>query len=234
MRLRQVALVTENLDEVVERLCRELSLEVAFRDPGVGVFGLENAVMAVGNSFLEVVSPLSADCTAARFLKRRGGDSGYMVILQTDNLDNDRRRIHALGITIVWEITLEDIATIHLHPRDLGGAIVSLDQPLPPHSWRWAGPRWQETVSREVVDAVVAVDVQTADPSRTAQRWARAIGLEVISNADGAWKIELENAVLRFCRGSRTTGDGITGIDLRATGHRRDELDICGTLIRLV
>ena len=29
-------------------------------------------------------------------------------------------------------------------PRDVGGAIVSLDRPLPPASWRWAGPGWEE------------------------------------------------------------------------------------------
>src|SRR3989442_5700509 len=66
-----------------------------------------------------------------------------MVILQTANLRADRARLAALGVRIVWQVELDDIATAHLHPRDLGGAIVSLDQPVPPESWRWGGPEWR-------------------------------------------------------------------------------------------
>ena len=43
----------------------------------------------------------------------------------------------------MWQITLDDIATVYLHPRDVGGALLSLDEPRPPASWRWAGPEWE-------------------------------------------------------------------------------------------
>ncbi|MFQ5351781.1 MAG: VOC family protein, partial [Candidatus Binatia bacterium] len=146
MRLRQIALVARDLDPVVDGLCRTLGLEVGFNDPGVAAFGLRNAVIPVGDTFLEVVSPLRENTSAGRFLERRGGDGGYMVMLQTDDLEADRRRLDGLGVRVVWEITLDDIAGVHLHPRDLGGAIVSLDQPRPPESWRWAGPDWRGAV----------------------------------------------------------------------------------------
>ena len=45
MRIRQIALVAEELDPVVDELCGVLDLEVGFRDPGVSEFGLHNAVM---------------------------------------------------------------------------------------------------------------------------------------------------------------------------------------------
>ncbi len=234
MRLRQIALVTSKLEDIVGQLCRELSLKVAFRDPGVGVFGLENAVLAVGDTFLEIVSPLRQDCSATRFLERRGGDSGYMLILQSNNLDADRRRLEGLGIRIVWEVSLEDIATIHLHPRDLGAAIVSIDQPHPPQSWRWAGPGWEATVDRSVVDAIVAVEIAASDPTATAKRWARVMGLEATTDDDGSSTVELENALLHFREDHDGRADGIIGFDLRATNGRREELDICGTRIRLV
>ena len=139
MRIRQIALVARELDPVVDDLCAVLGVEVAFNDPGVAEFGLKNAVMALGDQFLEVVSPFRADASAARYLERRRGDGGYMVILQSDDLDADRTRLARVGARIVWEIAFDDIATIHLHPRDVGGAIVSLDRPLPPASWRWEG-----------------------------------------------------------------------------------------------
>ncbi len=58
MRIRQIALVTRELAPVVETLEQVLAVEVCFRDPGVGVFGLENALFPIGDTFLEVVSPV--------------------------------------------------------------------------------------------------------------------------------------------------------------------------------
>ena len=45
MRLRQIALVARNLAPVVADLRAVFDVGSVFHDPGVGVFGLENAVM---------------------------------------------------------------------------------------------------------------------------------------------------------------------------------------------
>ena len=55
LRLRQIALVAHDLDDVVEQYRSRLGLEVAFHDPSVATFGLRNAVMPLGNQFVEVV-----------------------------------------------------------------------------------------------------------------------------------------------------------------------------------
>jgi hypothetical protein len=44
------------------------------------------------------------------------------------------------AVRTVWEKELPDIRAMHLHPKDIGGAIVSIDQPVPAPSWRWGGP----------------------------------------------------------------------------------------------
>jgi hypothetical protein len=95
VRLRQVALVARDLEPVVEAVRHELGLDDTepFRDPGIAAFGLHNAVMEVGDTFLEVVSPVRPDTTAGRYLERRGGDGGYMVIFQVDDLAAARARI---------------------------------------------------------------------------------------------------------------------------------------------
>jgi len=66
MRVRQIALVAENLDPVVEQLGAVFGLKVGFRDPRVGFYGLVNVVMPVGGEFLEVVQPIKDDASAGR------------------------------------------------------------------------------------------------------------------------------------------------------------------------
>src|SRR5262249_5880592 len=82
MRLRQVALPAAAVDPTLAALQRVLGLGEPFRDPGVTEFGLVNGVFALGDTFLEVVSPARPGTTAGRWLERRGGDAGYMAIFQ--------------------------------------------------------------------------------------------------------------------------------------------------------
>lgn len=248
MRLRQVALVARNLDPVVADCCAVLGLEVGFRDPEIVVFGLRNAVMPVGDTFLEVVSPLGDDTTAGRFLARRGGDGGYMVIVQVDDLDAARRRLETLGVRIVFEVTFDDVATVHLHPRDVGGAILSLDLARPPESWRWAGPKWRDAVHTDVSETITAVEIQAADPKAMAERWGAILGRTASVGAGGSFTIALDEGVIRFAPPRDARGDGVAALEVRthagarslATARARglavdgDEIVLGGVRLRLV
>jgi catechol 2,3-dioxygenase-like lactoylglutathione lyase family enzyme len=221
VRIRQVALVARELEPAVDALRSVLGIEVAYRDPGVGVFGLENAVLPVGDTFLEVVCPAREDTSAGRFLARRGGDGGYMVILQSDDLAKDRRRVEELGVRIVWETALDDIATIHLHPRDVGGAILSLDEARPPESWRWAGPDWRAKIRSDVVTGIAGVELQARDPAALAARWSRLLARPVTDADDGLPAIVLESGTLRFAQEQDGRGEGISGVDFAAVDPAR-------------
>src|SRR5437763_3304913 len=139
VRLRQAVIAVRDLGDAAERLCRALTLAEPFSDPGVGYFGLRNAVFALGDTFLEVVSPVQDDTAAGRLLERRGGDCGYMLMFQVEDLAAARERARAEGIREVFEVSREDMSEVHLHPAGMRGAIVSLSRPEPPESWRWGG-----------------------------------------------------------------------------------------------
>lgn len=218
VRIRQVALVARELDPVVDDLCGVFDLAVAFHDPGVEVFGLRNAVLPVGDTFLEVVSPVRPGTTAGRLLDRRGGDGGYMVIFQTSDLGADRARLAGLGVRIVWEITLDDIAAVHLHPRDVGGAIVSFDEPRPSASWRWAGPTWQDAVRTDVVRAISGVTIAALDPARMAARWTAVLG--VSAGKASATELRLERSVIRFVAADEH-GEGVVAVTLATVDGER-------------
>jgi hypothetical protein len=192
MRLRQVALAARALEPTLLALQRVLGLGEPFRDPGVAEFGLQNVVLPVGDAFLEVVSPVRADTTAGRWLDRRGGDAGYMAIFQTGDLAAARERVERLGVRIVWQVALEDAATLHLHPRDVGGAIVSIDAMQPPESWRWGGPGWRERCRAEVATGLVGVVLEAPDPEKLALRWGEVLAVRPDRDAQGGYTLPLE------------------------------------------
>src|SRR5215208_1610160 len=142
LRLRQAVLAARELDNAVQELRAALPLGEPYADPGVAHFGLRNAVMPLGDTFVEVVSPVQQDTAAGRFLDRRG-DGPYMAMFQVEDLAGARDRAAALGVREVWAGEFDDISAVHLHPGDIGAAIVSLDRPVPPESWRWGGP-WHQ------------------------------------------------------------------------------------------
>jgi hypothetical protein len=223
VRLRQAVLVARDLAPVSEQLRSELGLGEPFADPGVGLFGLHNAVYAIGDTFLEVISPNQADTTAGRYLDRRG-DGGYMVIFQLADLDAARKRAEAMGVRVVWQLDLDDISGTHLHPADTRGAIVSLDRADPPGSWRWGGPDWTEREGTGAPGHVRGVTVAVNDPAATAARWGELLGVEP---ADG--RLELDGGYVAFEEGE---ADRIVEIDLEVPG-RQETIDIGGARFRL-
>jgi hypothetical protein len=215
MRLRQVAFVAENLAKVREELFQLLGLSEDYADPGVGEFGLENSVMAIGDTFLEVVAPTQPGTTAGRLLERRGGDGGYMVLVQTDNIEFMRNHTESLKVRKIWEFDIADTKAFHLHPKDIGGAILSVDQMEPPQSWRWAGPDWE---SRQAlwVSSIRSVSIQAQDPENMAKRWGKVLD-ESVQELNGVWAVMLEDASIVFHNDIDGRGEGLSALAFNAT-----------------
>ena len=227
VRLRQAVLAASDLDTVAAELRAALGLGEPFADPGVGAFGLRNAVFAIGDCFLEVVSPAQPGTTAGRYLERRGGDGGYMVIFQLDDLDGARTRVQQMGIRVVWQLDLPDISGTHLHPADIGGAIVSLDRADPPGSWRWGGPDWTERVGTGAPGTLASVTLAVPEPDAAAARWGAVLDVE----PDGA-TLALHGGHVRFVPGD----EGLTEIGLAvpdAVRQGRDAVAIGGVRFAL-
>ena len=232
IRLRQVALVARDLEPTVDALSTLLGVDVCYRDPGVAEFGLVNALFAIGDGFLEVVSPKQEGTTAGRLLDKHGGDYGYMVIMQLSALDEARSRLDGLGVRVVWKADLRDAAGTHLHPKDVGGAILSLDWMDPPESWKWAGPEWEKHVNTDTTTALSGVIVAVPDPEATARRWADVFGVA----ASGS-RIDLDHDTsISFAKSDRVEDEGVCGIEVRATDRTRagDSAEVCGITLRYV
>lgn len=176
MRLRQVVYAARDLEATVADLRRRLPLGEPYHDPGVEHFGLHNSVMACGDTFVEVVSPFLDDAPAARFIERFG-DGPYMLMFQVADTEAARSRAAAAGARIVWQNDLPEISGTHLHPKDLPGAIVSLDTPRPPESWHWAGPAWSGQAPAEIgPGGVTGAVISAPEPMAAAARWWEVLG----------------------------------------------------------
>jgi hypothetical protein len=250
--MRQICLVARQLAPVVEELQSVLGLEVCHRDPGVGKYGLENALFPVGDKFLEVVAPVREGTTAGRYLDRRGGDGGYMVITQCDDLATRRQRCEALGIRVANEIGYPEYRELQLHPRDVGAAMLSFGWQegarTPGGPWHPAAVAGRGAAEGEpseykkssaanrsaAVTGLTAAELQSEDPDRLARRWSEVIERPVRMQ-DGQRVIALDDATLRFTEAADGRGEGLAGLDLTcADPGRRGLALICGIRFRLL
>jgi hypothetical protein len=249
MRLRQIALVGQDLAACEADIRAILGLAYAYDDPGVGKFGLKNAVFPIGETFLEVVSPRQDGTTAGRLLEKRGGDGGYMVILQVEDIAKARGQVAQAHARVVEQADLQGgtVAMSHVHPKDVGGAILSLDFMHPWDRWEWGGPVWREHVRTDVSTGIVGAELQGDDPVAMAKRWGEVLGLEA-EPAGEVWRIGLDGGEIRFIKAEDGRGEGLGRFDVavrdpaavHAAAKSRDRLSsdgdvmLSGTRVRLV
>jgi hypothetical protein len=249
VRLRQAVVVVADLDAVAGRLRDELGLGEPFADPGVAEFGVRNAVFALGDTFLEVISPAKAGTAAGRHLERRGGDGGYMVIFQLDDLDAARARVEEMGIRVVWRVDLPDISGTHLHPVDVGGAIVSLDRADPPASWRWGGPEWTGRAGQGAPGRLAGATISVKDPQSVARRWSAVLGVPLAGDGgrpelrlDRDVRVAFEATGSAEAAGAAGAGDagtaavGLTEVEVAlppSVRRGRDAVDVGGVRFRM-
>lgn len=222
LRLRQICLVAKKLEPVESQLASVLGLEVCFRDPGVGKYGLHNALFAMGGTFLEVVSPTQDGTAAGRYIDRRKGNGGYMFIVDCDNLEARREHYLKMGVRIVEDLKSGDETlmseAIHLHPRDTGGCLLSVDR----HSggadmhggYKWAGPDWQRHDRSATVSSIVGAELQSDDPASLARRWADLLGRPILEMDDGGWELRLDHGFARFVPTRNDRGEGMVAVHL--------------------
>lgn len=249
IQLRQICLVARELKPVIDDLTTILGIDSCFVDPGVGKFGLENTLMPVGRNFLEVVAPVTDGTAAGRYLDRRDGDGGYMVITQIDTLDHQqsiRSRALEQGVRVAYESQRDGWNLCQLHPRDMIAAFFEIEwdahEDFHGH-WNPAGGNgWQDRIKQDVTVDYLGVELQGPDPEQLAVRWSEVTDLPI--QRQGADRsIQFNNAPVRFVESEDGRGAGLGGLDLLvqdrdsilANAKQRgcyvadDRVDICGT-----
>lgn len=250
MKLRQCVFVARNLEQSCEELCDVLGIEVAYRDPNVAKWGLANVVCPTGHDFLEIVSPTRDGTSAGRYIERRKGDGGYMVILQVSDAIAERRRITALGVRAVEQKDLVEYKYTHFHPADTAGVLLSIDQTIAPAGvdpklwWPPASNDWPRYAHSDVTNGLGGVEIQCADPDVTADLWSRILNRPV---EDDIIRLD-DDGEIRFVPIADDRGPGVSAYDVRVVdrervlhaAHKRHkqhgvgQIEVCGCRINLV
>jgi hypothetical protein len=247
--LRQICLVAGDLSSAIDPLCGVFDTPVCYEDPAVAKYGLQNALLGMGTQFLEVVAPTQGGTAAGRYLQRRGGDGGYMVICQVLTRQEQvavRDNATANGVRVAHESDRGNWYLLQLHPGDMGASFLSVewdDQEDVTGNWEPAGGMaWVDRVPDGPVTAITGAELQADDPQALAERWGKVAGLPVVEVA-GAPQIALANAALRFVPATDGRGPGLSAVTLTCSDRdgilkRADrmglrtgdtQLVICGT-----
>ena len=249
MRLRQCVFVCGDLESSREELCDILGIEVAYRDPGVAKWGLVNVVCPTGHDFLEIVTPFQQGTSAGRYIERRKGDGGYMVILQVPDAAAERKRVTDLGVRAVEQKDLPEYQYTHFHPSDTTGVLLSLDTTFAPAGvdpalwWPPAEKGWLKHARSDLTNGLAGVEIQHEDPDKAAATWSRILNRPVEGDI-----IRLDGAQIRFVPIVDGRGPGVSAYDVKvvdrervlAAAHKRGkqrgpaQVEVCGCRINLV
>lgn len=197
LRLRQICLAVPTLEPSLTLFEQALGLAVCYRDPAVATYGLENVVIPIASSFLELVAPIAPDTAAARFIERSQGRGAYMVIFDCD--DPDRRGAHAeaLSVPIVSRHQHGGFRGVQLHPKACRAAMLELDHtdggddPLGAYGPA-GGTGWTQAIRSQTTRRLMRIRVESPQPDELAAHWSRLLETPVSGRVLPTQPVDIE------------------------------------------
>ncbi|KAH8684263.1 hypothetical protein BGZ60DRAFT_367492 [Tricladium varicosporioides] len=230
-RLRQIALVAEDLEKATKLLTTVIGTEVIYTDPAVEQWGLKNILLPIGGDIIEVVSPFKPDTTASRLLSKRG-DGGYMIIMQTSDAITRRKYLEENNMArVIFTHKTEDSICIQYHPKGIkvGGVIPELDSHRPSSSnpnpledpfspWHALGPPSNHSQHSQVMKKYSYLHMLSVtcrltpgddDIVNATGQWGNLFG---VRRGDAKGECQFINAKLTFLPGREGEKDGLVEV----------------------
>lgn len=125
--LDHVALAVHDLDTAIDDYRRLFGAEPLYREV-VAEQGVEEAMIAVGGSFVQLLQPLSEDTPVGRFLAKRG-EGLHHIALAVADIEGALEHLEQEGARLVDEeprIGGRGARIAFVHPRAFAGTLVEL------------------------------------------------------------------------------------------------------------
>jgi catechol 2,3-dioxygenase-like lactoylglutathione lyase family enzyme len=204
-RLRQICLVAADLPRAIADMQAIFGVKLAYQDPHVRRYGLENALFPFGLAFVEIVSPIEPDTAAGRFLERSGGVGGYMTIFNCSDPERRGRHANALGVRTAHTIEHHGFHGVQLHPRHSSAAMIEFDRTDGEEDLRGpygpaGGTGWLNAIRTDVTKRLAEIVVESPDPVGLGRHWSRILEMPFAADGDGG-RIQADMTAIQFARG---------------------------------
>ena len=146
-----------------------------------------------------------------------------MVIVDSVDLEKERKRLETVELDIVWHENRKTDGihgqALHLHPKQVGGAILSIDNMKPASSWLWAGREWEKDINKSLVSHFSGVNICSPDPDNLLCNWERALGRKRAANGTS---IDLSGSSINFVINTQSQSEHISAFQI----HTAKRLEI--------
>lgn len=124
-----VGIAVEDLDAAVEQYRRTLGLKPTHRER-VEPQGVEEVLLAVGSSFIQLLGALGPDTPVGRFLERRG-PGVHHIGYRVDDVSSALEHLRAEGVELIDQTPRpgsRGTMIAFVHPKSMGGVLIELVQ----------------------------------------------------------------------------------------------------------
>ena len=136
LRIDHVGIAVADLDEAIDFYTRIFGMRCVHEETNEDQ-GVREAMMSVGPSpaggCVQLLAPLTADSTIAKFLDR-GGPGVQQVAYTVADVDAASAALRERGVRLLYDEARRGTAGSRInfvHPKDAGGVLVELVEPAP-------------------------------------------------------------------------------------------------------
>ncbi len=129
-----IGVAVEDLDESIALYRDRLGMRQQHRET-VEEFGVEAALLEIGGSHVELLTPIRPDTAVANFLERTGPGLHH-VAYRTGDIDEALGRLRDAGLRLIDEqprTGIRDSRVAFVHPKSTGGVLTEIVQPAEGH-----------------------------------------------------------------------------------------------------
>ncbi len=129
-----IGVAVEDLDEAIVLYRDSLGMHEQHRET-VEAFGVEAVLLGIGDSHIELLTPVSPDSAVARFLDQKGPGMHH-VAYRTDDIDAALERLRESGVRLIDEqprTGILDSRVAFVNPKSTGGVLTEIVQPSEDH-----------------------------------------------------------------------------------------------------
>ena len=125
--LDHVGIAVRDLDDAIDRYRSRYRVEPLYREV-VAAQGVEEAMIPLGGSYVQLLQPLDGDTPVGRFIAKRGEGLHHVAYAVAD-IESALQHLAASGARLIDEeprIGGRGAKIAFVHPADLGGTLIEL------------------------------------------------------------------------------------------------------------